>query len=282
MEHVARTPEQAVARFLDELRLEQLDELRFRGDPGGTPWDRLFGGTVLAQGALAAGSTVEPDRHQHSLHAYFLRGGSMRSPIDYVVEQVRDGRTFSTRRVDAVQDGQTICEIVLSFSRPEEGIAHADPMPEVPPPEEVPPYQWEPPPGVDPDELPMWPFEVRPVLPMDEKARAGEDPSDIVWVGLRAPLPDDASIHTAALVYHSDSGSFGAVTRRHGPDFIPQASASLDHALWLHRPCRWDGWLLDVTESPIAHSGRALSLRRIYTQDGIHIATMAQECIFRT
>lgn len=274
-------PEDSIAQFLDELRLEQIDDLRFRSYPPDSPWERLFGGTVIAQASVAAGRATPGDRALHSLHAYFLRGGNHGVPVDYVVDPVRDGRTFSARHVAAVQDGETICDMMMSFARPEDGIAHADPMPEVPPPERVEPHHWEPPPGIDPDLLPKWPYEVRPVTPFDRIAAPGEDSREIVWVGLVAPLPDDPLIHTAALLHQTDADSFGAVVRRHGM-FAHRVSASLDHAVWLHRPVRWDGWLLVVTESPVAYSARALSYRRIYTRDGVHVLTMAQEGLFRT
>jgi acyl-CoA thioesterase-2 len=279
MREIARTPEAAVAQFVAELSVEQIDELRFRGSPGDAPWERVFGGTVLAQASMAAARTIDAERSQHSLHAYFLRSGTHRSPIEYVVDPVRDGRTFSARHVSAMQDGETICDLMVSFARLEDGIAHADPMPEVPPPEACEPHKWDPPPGIDLETLPMWPFEMVAVTP-DAIAGPGEEPSDIGWIRLRAPLPDDQLVHTAALVCQSDGGSLGAVWRRHGP-FAERSSASLDHALWLHRPCRWDGWLLFVTTSPVAHSARSLSLRSIYTRDGVHVATMAQEALFR-
>ena len=253
---VTRTSEASVARFVGELQVEQLDTLRLRGNPSGGPRPRVFGGIVLAQASLAAARTVDRERSQHSLHAYFLRGGSNELPISYVVTIDRDGRTFSARHVTALQDGDVICDLMLSFVRPQDGIEHADPMPEVPPPEACEPQHWEPPPGIDPETRPMWPFEAREVTP-DRIAEPGEDPSDVVWLRLRSPLPDDQLIHTAALVCESDSGSLGAVWRRHGP-FAPRSSASLDHALWLHRPVRWDDWLLFVTTSPVAHSARAL------------------------
>ena len=276
---IARTPEEAVARFVSELTVEQVDPLRFRGMPGGGPWPRVFGGAVLAQASTAAARTVDRERSQHSLHAYFLRGGSNEKPIEYVVTVDRDGRTFSARHVTAMQDGDVICDLMLSFARPQDGIEHADAMPEAPPPEACEPQHWEPPPGIDPDSLGMWPFEAREVTP-DRMAEPGEDPLDIVWMKLRSPLPGDQLVHTAALVCESDGGSLSAVWRRHGP-FDGRYSASLDHALWLHRPVRWDDWLLFVTTSPVAHSARSLSLRYIYTRDGLHVATMAQEALFR-
>jgi acyl-CoA thioesterase-2 len=278
---VPRTPEEAVASFVQSMTLEQAGGLRYRGRAGGDfPGDRVFGGLVLAQASMAAARTVQDDRPQHSLHAYFLRAGDARVPIDYEVSIERDGRSFSSRRVEAMQHGEPICALLMSFARPEEGIAHADAMPEVPPPEDVAPAKWTPPPGVKEEDLPTWPVELRPITPWDEVAGPGEDARDLTWVGLRAPLPDDRLLHTAAVVYESDGGSLSAVSRRHG-DFLPQASASLDHALWLHRPVRWDGWMLHVTESPAAHSSRALSIRKIYTRDGLHVATMAQEGLFR-
>jgi acyl-CoA thioesterase-2 len=277
---VPKTPEAAVAHFVKQLTVEQVDTLHFRGAAENTPWGRLFGGIVMAQGSIAAARTVlDEGRRQHSLHAYFLRAGDAREPIEYAVERERDGRTFSSRRVAAMQGGETICDMMISFARPEDGIEHADPMPEVPPPEACEPQHWDPPPGIDPETLPMWPFEAREVTP-DRVAEPGEDPSDVVWMKLRSRLPDDQLIHTAALVCESDGGSLGAVWRRHGP-FEGRASASLDHALWQHRPVRWDDWLLFVTTSPVAHSARSLSLRYIYTRQGLHIATMAQEALFR-
>jgi acyl-CoA thioesterase II len=273
------TPEEAVARFVNELAVEQVDPLRFRGETGGGgPWPRVFGGMVLAQASTAAARTVDGERSQHSLHAYFLRGGSNQKPIDYVVTIERDGRTFSARHVAAMQGEDVICDLMLSFARPQDGIDHADAMPEVPPPDACEPQHWEPPPGIDPETLPLWPFEAREVTP-DRMAEPGEDPSDIVWMKLRSPLPDEQLVHTAALVCESDGGSLGAVWRRHG-QFGP-ASASLDHAFWLHQPVRWDDWLLFVTRSPVAHAARSLSLRYIYTRDGLHVATMAQEALFR-
>ena len=275
-----QTPEEAVARFVDQLAVEQTGELHFRARAENTPWGRLFGGVVLGQGSIAAARTVaDGERRQHSLHAYFLRAGDERAPIEYAVERERDGRTFSSRRVAALQGGETICDMMISFARPEEGIEHADAMPEAPPPEACELQHWEPPPGTDPDSLPMWPLEAREVTP-DRVAEPGEDPSDILWLKLRSPLPDDPLVHTAALVCQSDGGSLGAVWRRHG-QFDGRISASLDHALWLHRPVRWDDWLLFVTRSPVAHSARSLSLRTIYTREGLHVATMAQEALFR-
>jgi acyl-CoA thioesterase-2 len=279
MQDVPRTPEAAVAHFVNELNVEQLDALRFRGETHGGPWPRVFGGTVLAQASMAAARTVDAERSQHSLHAYFLRGGTNESPIEYVVTVDRDGRTFSARHVTALQDGEVICDLMLSFAKLEDGIEHADPMPEAPPPEACEPQRWDPPPGIDPEMLPIWPFEAREVT-KDRVAQPGEDPSDVAWIKMRAPLPDDQLIHTAALVCQSDGGSLGAVWRRHG-EFAHRASASLDHAFWLHRPIRWDDWLLFVTASPVAHSARSLSLRYIYTRDGLHVATMAQEALFR-
>jgi acyl-CoA thioesterase-2 len=280
MPRADKAPADAVAEFVNELGVERIDDLRFRGHPADSPWQRLFGGTVIAQASIAAALATPPDRSLHSLHAYFLRGGSHGAPIDYVVDPVRDGRTFSARHISAVQGGETICDMMMSFALPQDGIAHADPMPEVPPPEQVAPHVWEPPPGIDLESLSTWPFEMRPVSPVDQIAAPGENPTEVVWIGLIAPLPDDQLMHTAAILHQTDGDSFGAVVRRHGM-FAHRGSASLDHAVWLHRPCRWDDWMLVVTESPVAHSARALSLRRIYTRDGVHVATMAQEGLFR-
>jgi acyl-CoA thioesterase-2 len=278
---IARTPEQAVANFVRTLDVVEWHKDTFRG------WSereegRLFGGLVMAQAAIAGARTVPDDMAQHSMHVYFLRPGRPDLPIDYFVERPRDGKTFTSRRILARQGTEAICDTTLSFVRPEEGIGHQEPMPDVPDAESLQDHVWTPPPHIDPATLPMWPFQMRLVQPENWVAGEGEDPTDYSWIRPRSPFPDEPSIHVAALVYQSDGGSFAGIERRYGWEGMShKASASLDHALWLHRPFTWDDWLLFVTTNPVANAGRPLTFRYMYTRDGTHVATMAQEAIFR-
>lgn len=241
---------------------------------------RLFGGLVLGQAAIAAGRTA-PDPTLHSLHAYFLRPGRPDQPIEYDVERVRDGRTFTSRRVLAKQDGEAICDVTASFVHPEEGISHEEPLPDAPDPDTLQDARTQYP-MPDGALWPLGPFEFRVMEPFDKIAAPGEDVFVREWIRTRAPLPDDAVLHAAALVWISDAGSFDAIERRYGWEGMSgKASASLDHAIWLHRPVRWDDWMLVVTTNPVAHAARALTYREFYGRDGTHLASMAQEAIFR-
>jgi acyl-CoA thioesterase-2 len=243
-------------------------------------WDRVFGGLVLGQAALAAGRTA-PDPTLHSLHAYFLRGGKADTPIEYAVERVRDGRTFTARRVLARQEGVPICDVTASFVHPEEGISHQEPMPAAPDPESLRDSRIEYP-MEDGSLWPLGPIEWRVTKPYDYIAKPGEPAEVIEWFRVRAPLPDDPALHDAALAFVSDAGSLNGIEVRYGWDgFSGRASASLDHALWIHRPIRWDGWYLMATHSPVAHAARAHTIRRFFTQEGVHVATMAQEAVVR-
>ena len=276
-----QTPEEAVAHFVHMLDVEPAGIDRFIGaSEGDDRHTRVFGGLVLGQAAIAAGRTA-PDPTLHSLHAYFLRGGRNGVPIEYTVERVRDGRTFSARRVLARQAGEPICDITASFVHPEDGISHQEPAPSVPGPETLRDAR-EQYPMEDGSLWPLGPIEWRVLVPFDKVAGPGENPTVHEWFRMRAPLPDDPVLHTAALVFMSDDGSFNAVERRYGWDgFSHKASASLDHAIWIHRPMRWDGWFLMSTENPVAHAARALTHRQFYTRDGLHIASMAQEAVVR-
>ncbi len=271
---------QVVAEWVRELDVSAWGGDRFVGAPSREE-GRLFGGLVIAQAAIAAGRTVD-DRHLHSLHAYFLRPGRPQVPVEYHVERVRDGRTFTARRVLAVQAGEAICDTTVSFMRAEDGIAHQEELPPAPPPEELRDARevfWK---SEDGSVPPLWPFEVRFVTPPDSAARAGESLQAQEWVRVRSPLPDDPVIQSAALIFQSDAGSFAGIERRYGWEgMVPKASASLDHAIWLHRPVQWDDWMLVVTDTPVAHGARALTLRQFWRRDGTHVATMAQEAIFR-
>jgi acyl-CoA thioesterase-2 len=276
---------EVVARFVRTLDVQPAGGDVFIGreerDEEEHDWPRIFGGTVLGQAALAAGRTA-PDPTLHSLHAYFLRGGKPDAPIEYRVERVRDGRTFTARRVLARQEGVAICDATMSFVHPEDGIEHQDPAPDIPGPEGLQDVRLAHP---QPDGTlwPLGPIEWRTPKWFDGAAAPGEEPVIREWLRFRAPLPDDPVLHQAALVWASDLGSFAGIEVRYGWDgvFEHRGSASLDHAIWIHRRVRWDGWLMMVTRSPVAAAGRAHSLRQFYTRDGVQIATMAQEAVVR-
>jgi acyl-CoA thioesterase-2 len=270
---------EAVERFVRNLDIERVGHDWFVGQPDRGE-GRLFGGQVLGQAALAAGRTA-PDPTLHSLHAYFLRPGRTDTHIEYSVERVRDGKTFTARRVLARQEGVPICDVTASFVHPEEGISHQEPMPDAPDPDSLQDARIAYP-MPDGSLWPLGPFEWRTAEHPEKVAGPGDSTVVSEWGRVRAPLPDDPQLHAAALVYTSDAGSFQGIERRYGWEGMSgKASASLDHAIWIHRPVRWDGWLLMVTDNPIAHAARALSYRRFYTPDGVQVASMAQEAVFR-
>lgn len=256
---------------------------------------RVFGGLILAQAASAAGRTVGSGA-LHSLHAHFLRPAKAGVPIEYRVERVRDGRIFTARRVLACQAEETIYDVTASFARPDDGITHQEPMPDVPDPEDcgrspgasawllqdVPEqFRKE---GEEPP--PIWPLEWRLARAPGYTPAPGKPLVLSHWVRVRSPLPDDLAVHTAAFVVISDNSPQAVIAVRQGwgtddlqdPQYAP---TSLNYAFWLHRPIRWDGWFLMVSESPSAHAARALLLRRIYTRDGTQVASIAQELLFR-
>jgi acyl-CoA thioesterase-2 len=272
---------QLVASWVRELDVSEWGPDRYVGAPSREE-GRLFGGLVIAQAAIAGGRTVD-GRHLHSLHAYFLRPGRPKVPVEYHVERPRDGKTFTARRVLALQAGEAICDVTVSFVRELGGISHQEPLADgIPDPEtlrDARELYWKDQHG-NPE--PMWPFEIRFVTPPDTAANPGESLTAMEWMRVRAPLPEDPVIQSAALIFQSDGGSFAGIDRRYGRQgMVHKASASLDHAIWLHRPVRWDDWILVVTDTPVAHAARALTFRSFYTRDGTHIATMAQEAVFR-
>lgn len=264
-----------IARVIAGLRLEALDEDLFVGDPGeGT--GRLFGGMVAAQSTMAAQRTVA-EGTLHSLHAYFLRGGEYGKPIRFVVHRLRDGRTYATRRVVAYQGGEAIFSLAASFTRPERGGEHQGPMPEVAPPEGLPLWEevrkgWNMPPfraaHVDA-------FEVR--LPFAEPSEA----TRFVWMRPRGDVPDDPQLHIALAVYASDRTLAGAAVGQMGYERRDIQVTSLDHAMWVHRPPRFDDWILYVSESPVSFAARGLAFGAMYTRDGTRFASVAQEGLIR-
>ena len=258
------------------------------GGPNLPHWrPRLFGGQVLGQVAVAAGRTVPADRDLHSLHAYFLRPGDPDVPVTLAVERLRDGRSFSARRVQALQGGVPILSGIASFQTAAEGLEHHEPAPEVPAPEDLPSdYAL-----LDALDHPMAArlgrgrhVDVRHVEPAlyaraDPERRARQ----AVWFRLDAPLPGDDLLHRAALAYASDLSVLEPVLRRHGLAWgAPGMSvASLDHAMWWHRPARADEWVLYVLHSPSASGARGLSTGRMYDREGRLLATVAQEGMVR-
>lgn len=249
--------------------------------------NRVFGGQVLAQSLVAASRTVADDRPVHSMHGYFLRAGDSHRGITFAVDRIHDGRSFSTRRTQAYQDGVPIFSMIASFQTVAPGMSHQIPMPTgVPAPESLPSLD-ENLAAVGPEARARWgdrPFDFRHVAPPVYKSvEGGNVPSQMVWVRARRPLPDDPQLHRAALAYASDSTIQDSILRAHGIPWMTEGLnvASLDHAMWWHRDGRVDEWMLYVQESGSASGGRGLSTGRIYSRDGVLLASVAQEVMAR-
>ncbi len=284
-----------MASLLDELvkllALEKIEENLFRGQSQDLGWGTVFGGQVLGQALTAAGRTVPADRQVHSLHAYFLRPGDVKAPIVYDVDRIRDGTSFTTRRVVAIQHGEAIFNLAASFQVPEPGFEHQEPMPEVPPPEALPTDQERLlanldrlPPILMQRAVAERPFEMRtnevedPVDP-----RPGQPAERSMWFkAIHAP-PDDPSIHQALLAYASDYSFLTTALKPHGVGWLSRGMqvASIDHVMWFHQPFRADEWLLHVMESPKTHGARGLVRGSVYTRDGRLVASSAQEGLIR-
>ena len=280
-----------IDQLVQLLALDTLDRDLFLGDPGPGK-GRLFGGLVAAQSVMAAFATIDeksedsdrPASLLHSIHAYFLRPGRYDLPIRFVVDRIRDGRTFTTRRVVAHQGGEAIFNMAASFATPEDGITHQRPMPEVDPPEGF--EEWTTlrarRMGIREPTTFDNPIEIRV---LDAGAFVDDRPQDPVrkmWIRPRGVIPDDPALHTAALVYASDrtliSTAVVATGRVMGKDVM---GASLDHAVWFHHPIRFDDWLLYSSVSPISHAARGLIFGALYEQDGTQLASVAQEALIR-
>ena len=250
---------------------------------------RVFGGQVLGQALTAASYTVD-GRDVHSLHAYFLRAGDVKAPIVYDVDRARDGRSFSNRRVVAIQHGRPIFNMAASFQTPEQGLEHQASMPDVPAPDaledvtEIPDHVLE----RVPEKMRRFltqqrPFEIRPVEPIDLLSIEPREPERHVWIRALDRLPDDADLHRNLLAYMSDYQLVGTVTLPHGVRFADGnvQMASLDHAMWFHRPFQVDEWLLYTMESPSASGTRGLALGRFFNTKGVLVASTAQEGLVR-
>ena len=273
------------------LTVERIEEDFYRGiaTPGGR--GRSFGGQVIAQALMAATRTVESDRTSHSLHAYFLRPGMAVEPVLYQVERDMDGRSFSNRRVVAIQNGKPILNLTASFQGASDGLAHEESFPEdIPDPEALPNELelGEAQPGVVPEEVLSYlrlnrPIEVRPVTPSPPFDLTPRKGWQYRWVRSRFPLGDDPVLHRAALAYMSDLGLIQAAMTVHGRAWLEEGAkvASLDHALWLHGDFRMDDWLLYCIESPWTGHARGMTCGRVYTRDRRLVASVAQEGMMR-
>jgi acyl-CoA thioesterase-2 len=276
--------------LIELLDLETIDLNLFRGTQPDTLLQRVFGGQVAAQALVAGARTVEPEREVHSLHSYFLRPGDTAVPIVYDVERIRDGGSFSTRRIVARQHGRGIYYMTASFQVPEEGFEHQDVMPPVPAPAD----------SIDlseifrkrsPENADEWMREwaalelryvgdSRPggVIPNDERPSQSR-----LWIRVNGKLTDDPLLHRAAFTYASDMTLLGSTLVPHGMHVShpKMQSASLDHTIWFHRPFRADEWLLYDQASPSASGGRGLAIGRLFSEDGVLVATVAQEGLIR-
>ncbi|MCU4672519.1 acyl-CoA thioesterase [Microbacterium fluvii] len=259
----------------------------FTGQSQAMPLGRVYGGQVLAQAIVAAGRTTAPDRVVHSMHGYFLRPGDSSQGITFAVDRIHDGRSFSTRRTQAFQDGVPIFSMISSFQDEDPGLEHQQDRPEgIPEPDDLPDLE-DHLTGLHPVSRRLFtdrPADVRHVPSPIYVAVDGERvPRQAVWMRIRRALPDDPAIHRAALAYLSDLTIQESILRAHGvPWSTPGLKvASLDHAMWWHRPGRVDEWILYVQESPSARGGRGLATGRIYTREGMLIASVAQEVMVR-
>ncbi|MBF0200576.1 MAG: acyl-CoA thioesterase II [Desulfamplus sp.] len=276
--------------LLNLLKLEKIEENIFRGESQDLGFGSVFGGQVLGQALSAATQTVEPDRQAHSIHGYFMRAGDAAKPIVYTVDCIRDGKSFTTRRVVAVQKGRAIFSMSASFQKDENGFDHQDEMPDVPGPE-----------GIESDtekarkiahRIPakildkmicQKPIEIRVVNPVNPFNPEKKAPLKYAWFKSIDTIPDDIAVHRYMLAYASDFNLVTTSLYPHGKTFwSPDMQvASLDHAMWFHRDFRMDEWLLYAMQSPSAGRARGLNIGNIFTRDGKLAATVAQEGLIR-
>ncbi len=291
---MTKTPEELVAGLVRLLTVEPAGSHAYSGSqqPGGV--GRVFGGQVVAQALQSAQAQAPADMEAHSLHAYFLRGGREGTNIDYAVAADFDGRSFANRRVVASQEGSPILNLTASFQRPEEGLEHEDsPMPDVAAPEELPS-------GREmrdkflsamtdlSDAQRRWmsrpnPIEMRTSGELHWMTPGKKPPRAYTWFRAAAPLPEDASLHRAVIAYASDYTLLGTAALPHGLSWARNelTGASLDHAVWFHRPARADEWLLYATDSPWSGGGRGFNRGRIFNREGQLVASVAQEGVIR-
>lgn len=280
--------EAMVAELLELFRLERIEDNLFRGPSREVGGKRVFGGQVLGQALTAASLTVE-GRVAHSLHAYFLRAGDPEVPIVYDVDRSRDGRSFTNRRVVAIQHGRPILNMAASFQVPEEGLEHQDEMPEVPAPEDLSPWH------VDltkcrklTDKVRRLidhqrPFEFRPVEPVDVLQPRARPARQCIWFRTVAPVPENDHLNRCMLAYVSDYNLLPTTARPHGVSLLQEnlQMASLDHGMWFHRAARIDDWMLYAIDSPSASGARGFARGSIFRRDGVLVASTAQEGVVR-
>jgi len=282
---------QVLERLVERLALERIEDNLFRGQSQDLGWGQVFGGQVLGQALSAAGQTVPNDRHVHSLHGYFLRTGDASAPIVYDVDRIRDGRSFTTRRVVAIQHGRVIFNLSASFQGEEEGFDHADEMPaNLPGPDglKTEAERWQ----AALHRIPEFfreravaerPIELRTIDPVDPLNPEVADAGHAVWMRAAGELPDDPALHRHLLAYSSDFALLTTSLRPHAATWAsPKMQvASLDHAMWFHRPFRMDEWLLYVIGSPSASGARGFTQVHFFTRDGRLVASTAQEGLIR-
>ena len=282
--------QRVLADLIDLLALERIDRDLFRGRSQDLGWGAIFGGQVLGQALSAAAQTVPEDRAVHSLHGYFVRAGDVHKPILYQVDRLRDGKSFTTRRVAAVQEGQAIFSLAASFQVHEEGFEHQDAMPAVPEPEarvserdmalaiadQLPPLLR----AIATAERPI---EIRPVEPQNPLTPQVGPPERHMWYRAIDRLPDDPALHRYLLAYASDFSFLGTAMDPHGVSWLSPGMyvASIDHAMWFHRPFRFDDWLLYSVDSPSASGARGLVRGQFFDRKGRLVASAAQEGLMR-
>lgn len=282
--------ETAMQQLIATLDIEMLEVNLFRGRSPQVGWQRVFGGQVIGQALMAAQRTMAADRHVHSLHAYFMRPGDPSVPIVYQVERIRDGGSFNTRRVLAVQHGQGIFALSASFQVDEPGFEHQVPMPEVRQPDDLPGEQQIKEQYLQHAPEPVrkyWqrerPIEIRPVSLTHWLSGEKLEPRQDIWVRTRGDVPDDRQFQAAILAYLSDMTLLDASLYAHGTSiFDPDLQvASLDHSMWFHRPSKLDDWLLYTQDSPSASGARGLTRGSLFSRSGVLIASVAQEGLIR-
>jgi len=276
--------------LLELLQLERIEDNLFRGQSAGLGGKRVFGGQVLGQALTAASRTVD-DRVVHSLHAYFLRAGDPEVPIVYNVDRSRDGRSFTNRRVVAIQHGRPILNMAASFQVPEEGLCHQAEMPDVPPPDQLEAMHIELaqcPPGQLPDKVRRLlehqrPFEFRPVEPVDVMQPRERPAQQCIWFRTVQPIEDSAHLNRCMLAYVSDYNLLPTATLPHALSFLDGRlqMASLDHAMWFHHAFSIGDWLLYSIDSPSASGARGFCRGSIFNSEGTLVASTAQEGVIR-
>lgn len=281
---------QALEKLLQTLTLEPLENNLFRGPRASEGWQRVYGGLVLGQAVVAAALTVEETRPIHSLHAYFLLAGDPEREIVYDVERLRDGGSFTTRRVRAIQHGRAIFAMSASFHKPEVGYQHQSKMPDVPPPEALPSVRelFDAATADVPESMRAYwrrerPIDVRIVDASRYMSREPRSPQQSVWLKSNGPLSDNPYIHQAVLAYASDFTLLDTALVAHGKLLFDAdiQLASLDHAMWFHRPFRADDWLLYSQDSPSASDARAYCRGAVYDRQGQLVASTVQEGLMR-